>query len=290
MSFFKTGKSAKKAFNTEEAREDARRAQMGKAFRFWMKYDSKGKSSERITFLDGELDSDGFLSVPMFFEHQIWDPSSKTMHEIPCLFDPEEHEGEDPASICPLCAAGERATLVGLMTVLHHRKWKDKDGKEHKAAKRLFVAKRATMTLLQKLAASQGGNLTGLTFDVSRSDDRAPRVGDIFIPVGGRAKLSTIANKTGEDASPLKYEKEITKYTAKEILALGLGVHVPGIVDDDEDLSDDDDLPFDTEDDSDDESLDDLPGNVSDSDDSEDLDETTEVISSSDIDDDDIPF
>jgi hypothetical protein len=116
-----------------------------------------------------------------------------------------------------------------LLTVIDHREHKIKNGpnagKIISNRRKLFVAKRNTIKLLTKIAVKRGG-LTGCTFDVSRTDDKKPAVGDVFDFTHKFESLKEIADKYGlklEDVQPADYGSEIKFRSPEELIALGVG-------------------------------------------------------------------
>jgi len=221
-SFLKRGDQAKQALEQERARREAQEAERGGLFRFWM----SPEQDRRITFLDGELDEDGMLDVPMYYEHTV--RVAGRIKNYVCVGDQEP---------CPICQADEKAALVGVMTIIDHTPHKIKRGqnagKEVRNQRKLFVAKQTTLQTLTKIANKRGG-LTGCTFEVSRADDRSPGVGSQFDFEEKHDTLEQVAQKYGlsaEDVVPADYSEEIHYFTADELVRLGAGspVRGPGI-------------------------------------------------------------
>lgn len=202
----KKGIAAKNLFKAEELRSDAKKEHSTKAWRFRIK---EGQETS-ITFLDGGVD-EGMLDVPMLLEHTVkhdgrWQPFACVQENEPC----------------PLCEAGDNPSLVGLLTVIEHTPWIDREGKEHKYARRLFAAKRTTLKLLLKLATKREG-LRGCVFDVSRSGERTPAVGDCF-DFDQKVSDELLVQHFGEmDSVPYNYEEQIMSLTAQQLIDLGLG-------------------------------------------------------------------
>ena len=109
-SWLHTGKKAKEETEKELADTERRRAEaQTRVYRFWL----KAQESAHITFLDGDLDEDGLLDIPKFYEHKVringkWD-------NVVCT---------DSSEPCPICAAGDKHRYVGVVTVIDHRKIK----------------------------------------------------------------------------------------------------------------------------------------------------------------------
>lgn len=213
-SFLLRGSAARHAQQKDEAKAEMRKAEREKAWRYRMK-----DGEERvITFLDGDLDEDGLLNVPMKQEHHI--KVGGDFKQFICTMDDE--------GTCPLCASEDKeAQLVAYLTVLDRSEYTVKQGKDQgktkKDQKRLFVAKGITYKDLCKKAVKRGG-LKGCSFEVTRSGDKSAAVGSSF----EFSKKQTMAELkaeglSAEDLQPLAYEDELTYYTAAQLLEMGLG-------------------------------------------------------------------
>lgn len=209
-SFMKVGAAAKQTFQEEEAKQEAARAEAGKAWRFMM----KAGESAKITFLDGKLNDDGMLDCPMFREHTIF--FAGRWRNFVCTAEQEA---------CPLCEQDDRPSLVGILTVLDHRKFTSKkDGHTVQYRRKLYVAKRQTLKQLMKFAEKKEGSLVGMTFEMDRTDKQKASVGDIFTPES-KFTLGAIREQLGlkpDDVKPLDYAEEIVYHTRKELLEMGL--------------------------------------------------------------------
>ncbi len=206
VSWLKKGKAAQAALKQEEAKADAMKKDGPRRF-----YIPKGKEGVGITFLDGNLDADGVLDVPMLYEHNL-NINNSWLNWFPCT------ANEEP---CPICEQGDKPSLVAAFSVIDHSEWEDKKGVAHKDEVRLLIAKRGTLKVLQKLAKTRGG-LAGPTWQVSRTEnDKSPSVGDIFEfmekkPVAALLKLY-------KGAALINYEKAFGYKTAQELRDLGFG-------------------------------------------------------------------
>lgn len=207
MSFLKKGKAAQQ----EMAKAQAKADEMAKEKVFRFRIPTGANTS--VTFLDGDLTDDGVLDIPMYHEHQIhmngrWD------NWFVCVQD----EGS-----CPLCEGGDEPALVGALTIIDHSEWKDKKGNMHKDERKLFIAKFATIQMLQVLATKRGG-LTGCTFDVYRSSEkRSPNVGTTF-DFTEKHTPTGLKKKYKDDATPYDYEEVLTYLPADELRKMGFGV------------------------------------------------------------------
>ncbi len=211
MNFLKKGKAAQAMLAQDQARADANAK--GRVFRFWMPNDSEGQ----ITFLDGNLNDEGALDAPMLWEHQL-KLNGHFRNWFPCTRD------EEP---CPICEQGDTAYFAAAFTIVDHRQWTDKQGKVHENDLKLFVCKRETYKILQKIAAKRGG-LAGCTFDVSRAGEKSAGVGNMFDFVG-KTKVAELC-KAYKVKGPLNYEEALVYFTAHELRqqGLGSGAHIPG--------------------------------------------------------------
>lgn len=209
MSFLKKGAAAKQAQSHEAAKAEARKQEQGKLWRFYLK---EGEERD-IIFLDGDLDEEGSLDVPMWHEHFIM--LGGNWKNLPCT------AAEEP---CPICASGDEPSLMAGFTVLDLTPYTIKKGpnagKEVEQSKKIFACKRTTFAQLQKIANKQGG-LAGLEMNVSRSGNKTPSVGDMFMP-GEKHKLSALQKQYEDDAVPADMAEEITYYTRDQLIELGV--------------------------------------------------------------------
>lgn len=215
VGWMKKGKAAKAALEYEEAKAEMAQQEAGKLWSVLMKPDEE----RRFTFLDGDLSPDGLLDIPMYYQHQI--KVGDKWQSFVCI--------EDDNTPCPICEKGEnKRALVGVMTVIDHTPYTvtsgTNAGKTYQYQRRLFICKRTTIKLLTKLAGKRGG-LAGCTFDVQRTSDKAPSVGDQFDFVDKMTipEIRAKYNLTEENVTPANYEEEIVYRTAEELIALGVG-------------------------------------------------------------------
>lgn len=211
LSFIKKGKEAQATFNKEEHK--AEMASKNKVFRFFVTKDNDAS----VTFLDGDL-ADGMLDIPFFYEHNI-NMNGKWGNFFICTQD------EEP---CPICEGGNSPSYVGVLTVIDHSEYvSKKDGQTKKDNVKLFVAKRETIKMLQKIAVKRGG-LRGCRFDVSRTGDKSASVGNVF---DFTEKLSNeqLVKLYGEKSKAIGYEELLaTMYMpAPELRKLGFGASNP---------------------------------------------------------------
>ena len=98
-------------------------------------------------------------------------------------------------------------------------------------SRKKFVAKKGTIQLLTTLAKKRGG-LKYATFDVSRTGDKEPAVGDVFDYTEKAANASQLAKKYDlkpEDVEAANYEEEITYRSPEQLLELGVGKMQTGV-------------------------------------------------------------
>lgn len=225
-SFLKKGAEAQEALATEEAKAEMAKAEAGKAWRFML----KDGEEKRVTFLDGDLDENGMLSDQRFYQHTLF-VNGNWMNFV-CTAD------VDQSQPCPICAKNDkdsRPALVGVLSVIDHSQHEVQSGPNKgnviKNQRRLYVMKKGTIKHLQKLAEKRGG-LAGCTFDIGRTGDKEPNVGNQFDFVEKHPSLDSIAAELGlkaEDCVPLNYGEEIKYYTPQELIELGVGKAHGGI-------------------------------------------------------------
>lgn len=165
-----TGKNSQLLAQQEEQEHEERKKGYKLPFRFFL---GKGEQAD-ITFIDGDLDEDGNLTPPRFYEHSI-KVAGKLEHYI-C---PQKTNPEVPGE-CPICQSGDRPSLVAVFTVIDHREVPSSDGKTvYKDRVRLLVAKPTGFDLLAFQAKKQGG-LGCARFTVSRIGEKSSAIGDSF--------------------------------------------------------------------------------------------------------------
>lgn len=230
VSWLKKGEASAAMSKQDEAEKEKRKAEQGKMWRFWLEKGEEG----RITFVDGDLNADGYLVPPRFYEHQLYLNGNWNN-----LFVCPEKTNPDGGEKCPICEGGDRPSLVALFTVIDHRTFKSKDGdKSYTNTPKILVAKSQSFDLLNKLAQKRGG-LAGVTFDVSRSKaDKSPAVGDLFDFVE-KNEIEVLKKKYTREITvdekgvskkkvvsvfvPADYDKEIVYRSEQELRALGFG-------------------------------------------------------------------
>ncbi|MCO5157900.1 MAG: hypothetical protein M9945_14320 [Aquamicrobium sp.] len=220
VSFLKSGSAAQEALATEEAKAEMAKAEAGRAWRFML----KDGEEKRVTFLDGNLDENGMLTDQRFYQHTLF-VNGNWMNFV-CTSD------VDQSQPCPICARNDkdsRPSLVGVLTVIDHSEHVVQSGPNKgnviKNQRRLYVMKKGTIKHLQKLAEKRGG-LAGCTFDIARTGEKEPNVGNQFDFVEKHESLASIAAELGlkeEDCLPLSYGEEIKYYTPQELIELGVG-------------------------------------------------------------------
>lgn len=222
VSFLKKGSAAKEAIQKEEAAAELRKQEQGKLWDFWM----PSGDQRQITFLDGDLDEDGMLDIMMYHQHGV--RVNGGWEKFVCTAE------TDQTQPCPICAKGERPSLVGVLTVLDHSEHKVKKGpnagKIITNTRKMFVAKMGTIRTLTTLAQKRGG-LAGCLFDVSRTGDDEASVGNLFDfthKFETTAEIAAQFDLKDEDCLPADYNTEITYRTPEELIELGVGQGVSG--------------------------------------------------------------
>jgi len=221
--FLMRGNKAKDAVREDEAQAEIRKAEAGKMFRFWIK---EGEEKQ-ITFLDGDIDSDGMLDINFYYEHMI-----KIAGNWRTFVDTSEVDQTQP---CPLTEAGSRPYLAGAMTIIDHSPYTiksgDNAGKTIQHIRKLFIAKRQTIQQLTNLAKKRGG-LTGCTFDVTRIGKNSASVGSQFDFQHKFNNAQEIAEACGlqlDEVQPANYSEEITYHSPEELIEMGIGKSPSGV-------------------------------------------------------------
>lgn len=226
---FMRGAAAKKEFDQADRRDTERRERAGSRFRFYIphapKADARDRTLERkVLFLDGNLDSDGLLDIPYFYEHRV--PHDGSWANFRCTKAQEA---------CPICEAGNEPSYCGVLSCLEIHKetarYTDRNGKVHNYATRLFVAKLQTIKKLNQKAVKYGG-LAGCIFDVTRSGKRDASVGSDFefcekIDLTDQAFLKELEDQAHAQPADYETEPELTYMTARELAEAGIGKAVP---------------------------------------------------------------
>lgn len=201
------GVVAQNAVSTEQTKANLAISQ--NQFRFYC--DVGGEA--RVTFVDGELDQDGALAIPYWYEHRLM---IGRMLEVVCF------ETNPTLGPCPICLAGHKTQLVGGLTVINHTPHTIKNGanagKILTNRRQMFVAPRTALETLQKLATKRGG-LAGHCFDIYRKEKKDPRVGSIFDYVG--ALNQDQINGIGKDWTPFNWDEEIKLTETAEMTKFG---------------------------------------------------------------------
>lgn len=224
VSWLKTGAESAQMQKQYEQEKERRKQEAGKMWRFWLKHGAEGE----ITFVDGQLDSQGFLLPPRFYEHQVYLAGSwNNFYVCPEKTNPQSGDK------CPICAGGDKPSMVSVFTVIDHSEYTRKDGSVSKDVPKLFVAKDGTYQILAKKAQKHDG-LAGVRFSVSRIGDKAASVGTMFefvsktpVDVLQKQYLRQVQingqMKTVSLFTPADYDKEFVFKTGEELLAEGFG-------------------------------------------------------------------
>lgn len=224
ISWMKTGQESAELAAAEAAAQEARKAQQGKLYRWNLKV----KEDAALTFVDGDLNEQGFLLPPRWYEHFVKVAGQWQTHVCP------EQTNPGSGQKCPLCEQGDKPSLVAGFTVIDHRSFTGKENKVYTNQRRLFVCKSGSFEMLSKMALKRGG-LAGCRFDVSRTGEKVASVGDVFDfdskkPIEElKAKYTrTYTDKDGKehtvcDFEPANYEEEIVYRDEMELRKLGFG-------------------------------------------------------------------
>ena len=216
LSFLKTGSAAAEAVAEAEAKAELAKQEQGKLWRFFM-----GEGEDRtITFLDGDLDADGLLASPVWWEHML--QFNGNWEQFACTAE------QDQSQPCPICESGNKPYLATALTIIDHTPHKVKSGpnagKIIKNTRKLFVAKRTTAAQMTKHAVKRNG-LAGCTYDVSRVGDKSANIGSEFEFSEKADSLASLAQKYGlelADVQPANYEEEIRYRSPEELIELGV--------------------------------------------------------------------
>lgn len=196
MAFLKKGAEAQKAMAKEDAKAEERKkaSSEGSVFRFWM---PEGKDTS-ITFLDGDVDND-LLDITFLYEHNVFRNGHWRNWYI-CTQDTEP---------CPICEGGIKPYYAGFLTVIDHGEYTDKKGVIHRDEVKILVAKRDSLRQLLKLAVKRGG-LRGCRFDVSRTGDKSPSIGNVF-DFSEKLTDAQLFNAYGDRSKPLDIDTILTE-------------------------------------------------------------------------------
>lgn len=207
-SFLMRGAAAHAANATEQTKADLAQSQAG--FRFWLKVGGEN----RITFIDGVLDTDGALAIPYWYEHRLM--IANRLQNIVC------YETLHDAGPCPVCNHNHRTQLVAGLSIINHTPYTIQSGqnagKTLQHRRQMFVAPRTAIGTLQKLAEKRGG-LVGHCFDVHRKENKDPRVGSVYDYVG--LVTQEQVNSIGEEWKPYDWDDALKLLTAAEMEQIG---------------------------------------------------------------------
>lgn len=208
-SWFQRGEEGKKRAAEEDAATQARREQRGGPRRFWLKNDTSAK----VTYLDTP---DVFLH-----EHNL-KLAGKFYNYFTCLKD---------IDTCPICEDGDQPSYIVAATIIDHRKYTDKDGKEHVNQKKLIVFKGRARQRIMKKIERRDGDIKYCAYEMSRgSSGTECSTGEDFefIKQLTKAQLMQLAPKgeTEDWLKPLDYEEIFKPKTAEDLRKI-LGGEVP---------------------------------------------------------------
>jgi|WetSurMetagenome_2_1015567.scaffolds.fasta_scaffold103231_2 hypothetical protein len=227
--WYSTGKAGWKRAKEEDAAAKARREQRGPR-RFWLDYDKSAK----IVFLD----------TPDFFVHEHnLKIGGKYFNYATCLRE---------IDTCPPCDEGDNPSYIVAGTIINLTPWTDKEGKEHKNEKQLFVAKGRARQRLMKQIERRGGELTGCVYEMSRGNSTTEcSTGEDFEYIKTVKKLSDLlkaapVDKKGQPdptfIEPFNYAEIFAPKTSAELRAM-LGLSAPVGSEEDEDNEEEEERP-----------------------------------------------
>lgn len=216
-SWAKRGSAAKAEMEKYDKDAEKHFEEKNRMWRFWM---NKNESA-RVTFVDGNLLSDGTLDLLTFREHTV--KVNGDWENYVCIAEQEP---------CPICESGDFPSLVGVLTIIDHREFKGKKS-VYKDTPKLYVAKKGTIKLLQQAATKRGG-LAGATFEISRLNDNDPNVGGSFdfegktaIDVLKKKYVRKFKDKTVPTFVQADYNKEIVYLPGAKLRQMGFGAGKP---------------------------------------------------------------
>ena len=200
-----------------------------KIFRFFLK--KGGKTT--LTFIDGDLNENGILAPPRYYEHSLY-LNGSWGHFFIC---PKETKPSEK-DFCPICQSGDKPTLVAVFSVIDHSIFIGKNDKKYQHTKKLLVVKPGSFDILAHHATKRGGLATA-RFEVLRAaDDKSPSIGSSFdfeekLPLKQlQATYLTDPQpdpKTGKkpaqttNFTPFDYEEILEWRSGQELADLGLG-------------------------------------------------------------------
>ncbi|AUR96012.1 hypothetical protein NVP1215B_094 [Vibrio phage 1.215.B._10N.222.54.F7] len=211
-SFLKRGNDAREALLSQEKEIEKVQEIRGSFRNFFL----RAGSQATITFLDGGLDKDGLLDMPLMYLHSVYHAGMGNNGERINLVCTQDTEGD-----CPICAY-DKAQLVGCLTVIEHTKYQSADG-EVVNPRRLFLPKRQTMRELQEAATELDG-LRGYQFKVRRHGKKSPIVGDELELVAERIPEETLTKvfDACSSSKAIDYETELNYFSNEDLHRLGI--------------------------------------------------------------------
>jgi len=150
---------------------------------FWLK--EGNENSRKVIFLDDPQIG--------FSQHGL--KIGENFESVTCL-------GED----CAACAQNFYKTPAMPFTILDLTPYTDKEGKERKYFKKIYLAKgKKVIEMLNSRRDSNGGTLAGLKMKITRSTEKDPACGNDFI-IEARVDLKKLSVDKPEDLKPYDYE------------------------------------------------------------------------------------
>lgn len=199
MSWYNEGeKGAQKAKDEDSNRQK----NFDSPFRFWL----APEKSTKFVFLD----TDGFF----FKEHNL-NLNGHWRNWETCISDLGEEE-------CPICEQGFKYSYVAVFSIIDLTKYKDKQGNQVKASKKLLVLKTTARNKILKQKERREGNLTGCVFETTRYNQKECSTGEDFeylkrVPVEDLKEMAPQGVDAEEFVRPFDYIKLFNPKTAVEL-------------------------------------------------------------------------
>lgn len=180
---------------------------IGRGFDDWENIKKQMSSSDlrRFYLKRGETANVIFLDdLPSFIrEHKIWvedDFGNARVKYFTCCRDIEGR--------CPICEAGNRAYIIGYLTIIDERTIKDRNGNEIKMGKKLFGAKQGVVDILKNKRLLYGGFAKRRAVIFRSDSQNSPTSGDDI----------NILDSVQIDESPYDYQNELKPKPYDELL------------------------------------------------------------------------
>lgn len=204
--WYQTGKDGIDRATQLDAAQQAKMDSKGPR-RFWIDTDSAAKCT--------------FLDTPSFFMHEHnLKIAGKYFNFFTCIKD---------IDTCPVCESGNNSSYVMVGTVISHKKFTDKDGKEHTNQKQLYVARGRARQKLVRQIEKRDGDLTFCVYEMARGTSQTEAsVGEDmeFIKRLTRSQIEALIPE-GEDETwlqPFNYEEILRPLPAADLRKIAGGI------------------------------------------------------------------